>query len=699
MAGRNALYKHVSGIVPPRVKRVRLVRSFHCTPSSSNNSDPSLDPDFQIPPPNPHAKDVAILGGGISGLATAWNLSRQLPNAKITIFEKSQRLGGCVNSEVIPVDDGEIVFEWGPRTLRSGLRNAAALSMIDMVRSHFPPLPDVANVYETKIWELDLIDEVVAISKTSPASTNRYLYYPDHLVRMPGPPTGSVLSELLRTAYSLATEPLYDGFLKGLTREPWVPLRDPTVQDESLGAFLSRRFGPNITDNIASALGHGIFAGDIYQLSARTLQPLRWHLETRDREHEGGILLEHISLLINRYKIIPLKTVRFEQRRRREEQLVDNSQLQQRILDFSMFQQASVYTFRRGLGQLIASLEMNLRRNPNITIQESTDVQEVTFQKNTKRVSISSNSSTGVKTSTYDYAVSSLGPSAMKDFLISTSKAQGLTPDPHAITACEHSNASVNVMVVNLYYSNPELIDPSISGFGYLLPRSVPLEQNPERALGVIFSSESSGRPGSMVRKPFRIHKLLQQAQQSAVNDGKDESEMEPPEMDNPQLQEALAEWQKKEPEGQDTASGTKLTVMMGGHWWNGWASSDLPSEEEAIEMAQNLLRRHLGIEEAPKIAKARLNPECIPQYPVGYPQDMASIHQALQTLYQGRFKVAGPWWQGSPSVNDCVLRARTTAWAIRDQQDSVTGLEDFGKEQWLVRHDDSDVTSVESTR
>jgi hypothetical protein len=67
---------------------------------------------------NPNAKSIAVLGGGITGLATAFELSRIVPGAKITIYETAKKLGGWMDSEIVPVDDGEVVFEWGPRTLR-----------------------------------------------------------------------------------------------------------------------------------------------------------------------------------------------------------------------------------------------------------------------------------------------------------------------------------------------------------------------------------------------------------------------------------------------------------------------------------------------------------------------------------------------------------------------------------------------------
>ena len=71
--------------------------------------------------PNPRAKNIAVIGGGISGLATAFNLTKDIPDAKITIFEKKKELGGWIDSEQVEVDDGTVLFEWGPRTLRPDL--------------------------------------------------------------------------------------------------------------------------------------------------------------------------------------------------------------------------------------------------------------------------------------------------------------------------------------------------------------------------------------------------------------------------------------------------------------------------------------------------------------------------------------------------------------------------------------------------
>ena len=65
---------------------------------------------------------AAIVGAGISGLATAQALLAREPGAQVTIFEASDRAGGKVETEAVP--EGYIC-EWGvnafldksPRTL------------------------------------------------------------------------------------------------------------------------------------------------------------------------------------------------------------------------------------------------------------------------------------------------------------------------------------------------------------------------------------------------------------------------------------------------------------------------------------------------------------------------------------------------------------------------------------------------------
>jgi len=75
---------------------------------------------------------IAVLGGGITGLASAHYLTRELPHAKVTLYEGSDRLGGWLRSKHIHVGNGTVVFEQGPRTLRPS--TPAGFVMLDMVR-------------------------------------------------------------------------------------------------------------------------------------------------------------------------------------------------------------------------------------------------------------------------------------------------------------------------------------------------------------------------------------------------------------------------------------------------------------------------------------------------------------------------------------------------------------------------------------
>lgn len=79
---------------------------------------------------NAEVKDanVAVLGGGLTGLTTAYYLAKKLPStAKITLYEGSERLGGWIRTEKVPVDvdgkKGVVSFERGPRSLTSLAQN------------------------------------------------------------------------------------------------------------------------------------------------------------------------------------------------------------------------------------------------------------------------------------------------------------------------------------------------------------------------------------------------------------------------------------------------------------------------------------------------------------------------------------------------------------------------------------------------
>ena len=198
-------------------------------------------------------------------------------------------------------------------------------------------------------------------SKNSVSAQNRFLYYPDHLVRMPGPG-----SNALQTFLSLATEPVFKGVLSGIFGELFKPRRPDDLEDESVGSFLSRRFGPSIADNLASAVLHGIYAGDVYQLSIRSIMPALWKTEWRhqsvikgawDRAFGGpGPIPDQDIKIIEDLAGRPLPTGKLEAVRK-----------------------SSVFTFKNGVGELAERLEAKLRVCSNVDIQQQTAIEEVTL--------------------------------------------------------------------------------------------------------------------------------------------------------------------------------------------------------------------------------------------------------------------------------------------------------------------------------
>lgn len=66
--------------------------------------------------------DIAVLGGGLTGLTTAYYLTRFHPNARVTIYESQDRVGGWIDTEKVEVTtlagtDETISFERGARVV------------------------------------------------------------------------------------------------------------------------------------------------------------------------------------------------------------------------------------------------------------------------------------------------------------------------------------------------------------------------------------------------------------------------------------------------------------------------------------------------------------------------------------------------------------------------------------------------------
>ncbi len=71
---------------------------------------------------------VIILGGGVTGLTSAWALARSKPNSQVVLLESQSTPGGWIQSVRCP--DGA-VHEIGPRSMRFRYRaGKQALAMV-----------------------------------------------------------------------------------------------------------------------------------------------------------------------------------------------------------------------------------------------------------------------------------------------------------------------------------------------------------------------------------------------------------------------------------------------------------------------------------------------------------------------------------------------------------------------------------------
>jgi protoporphyrinogen/coproporphyrinogen III oxidase len=452
----------------------------------------------------------------------------------------------------------------------------------------------------------------------------------------------------------------------GILSEPTKPGRDPSIKDESVGDFLTRRFGSAIADNFASAVIHGIYAGDIYKLSVRTAMPLLSHLERHSKEHTVlGELFFNKGGAWKPWHDFALR------------ELISRKSGHKSV---NYLEPGGFSTFTDGMSGWTRFLESSLLGFKRVTIQRSSAVTALEYKKSKVVVTDTSGC-----TKDFDYAISTLPAKTMRT-LVSESR----TFDPIA--------KATTVMVVNLFYPEGSLTTEvganGLSGFGYLIPRSVPVEQNPERALGVIFAHNSSGAAGAESVEPARPGENWQspegcQAEIDELTAEQTEMASKPSEGTDHALlvrRRQLSAFRRRLDQfnagkvvsdekfmyrtGQDTVEGAKLTVMLGGHWWDGWSEQDYPSEEEGVQMAKSVLRRHLNIQDNPEVAKAKLQRDCIPQYPVGYRDYMAKLHEEVHSKFKDRLKLAGPFYQGAVGVNDCIKQATWAAMAIRDNRD-----------------------------
>jgi len=166
--------------------------------------------------------NIAIIGGGISGLTLAWYLQRA--GVPYTLFEAEARPGGNLHTWAAPAG---YLLEAGPNSLQLSAELEALLA------------------------DLGLTDQLV---DTAAVSQHRYVLRGGRYRQLPGSPPALLTSGFfsLKAKWQLLQE----------LRRPAAP-PDPT---ETVAHFFRRRFGPEIVDYAVNPFMAGIYAGDPEQL-------------------------------------------------------------------------------------------------------------------------------------------------------------------------------------------------------------------------------------------------------------------------------------------------------------------------------------------------------------------------------------------------------------------------------------------------
>lgn len=183
---------------------------------------------------------VAVIGGGVSGLACALRL--QQLGARVTLLEANSRPGGLIGTE----ERQGFLFESGPQSFQG---TEALLGLVQ---------------------DLGIESELCKADPRAP----RFVLRQARLRKIPMAPQGILTSSLLGmgSRWRIVSE--------GLRRTT------PATEEESIAQFVRRKFGHEILEYLVSPFVSGVYAGDPEKLSLRAAFPT---LDEWERQH-GSVL-------------------------------------------------------------------------------------------------------------------------------------------------------------------------------------------------------------------------------------------------------------------------------------------------------------------------------------------------------------------------------------------------------------------------
>lgn len=186
-------------------------------------------------------KKTVIVGGGISGLTTAYLLSKNMPDMDVTVIESDARTGGKIWSE----HREGFLCEKGPN-----------------------------GFLDNKPRTLELCESLgLGPVRSNDNSKKRYIFSGGRLNALPESPPSFIKSDLLSWGGKLRL--LYELFA------PKGP------DDETVADFIIRRLGKEALEKLIDPMCSGIYAGDPYNMSIKSCFP-----RIKELEQEYGSLIK-----------------------------------------------------------------------------------------------------------------------------------------------------------------------------------------------------------------------------------------------------------------------------------------------------------------------------------------------------------------------------------------------------------------------
>lgn len=193
---------------------------------------------------------VVVVGGGIAGLSAAHRLTESgRPGLEVTLLERSDRFGGTIRT----VERDGFLVELGP----------------DSFLTSKPWLSDLAG-------RLGVADRIIPTARAHRRS------HVVHCGKLHPLPDGFLMMAPTRL-WPMVTTSLFSWKGKARCAVDLVLPRGIGTGDESLGAFVRRRFGGEVLERVVQPLIGGIYAGDPDTLSLKATIPRFFEMEQRHR--------------------------------------------------------------------------------------------------------------------------------------------------------------------------------------------------------------------------------------------------------------------------------------------------------------------------------------------------------------------------------------------------------------------------------